>query len=165
MIDKILVPIAFSKLSKGILEYAAGLAQPLGARLLIANVVNERDLKAVERIASYGYKVDGDHYIATIQKERATLLGEMVEELGIGDADYDYSFVVGDPAEELLQLVVSEKVDMVVMGTKARDLRHMFAGSVAEQMFRKCPVPVTFYRGEEMARELEKKIRKEMDNE
>lgn len=162
MIARILVPIAFSRFSRGILEYAAGLARPLGARLLIANVVNERDLKAVERIASFGYKVDGDHYIATIQKERAALLGELVEELGIGDDDYEYVFLAGDPADELLRLVVAENVDMVVMGTKARDLRHMFAGSVAEHMFRKCPVPVTFYRGEEVARELEKKIRKDM---
>lgn len=163
MIAKILVPIAFSMFSRGILEYALGLARPLGARLLIVNVVNERDLKAVERIASYGYKVDADHYIATIQKERGALLEKLVSELGLGDDDYDYVFLAGDPAEELLRLVVSEKVDMVVMGTKARDLRHMFAGSVAESMFRKCPVPVSFYRGEEIARELEKKIRKDMD--
>lgn len=165
MTEKILVPIAFSKFSRGILRFAVKLARPLGAGLLIANVVNQRDLEAVERIASYGYKVDGDHYIATIQKERGELLEKLIEELGIGEDDYDYVFLAGDPSEELLQLVVREKVDMVVMGTKARDLRHMFAGSVAERMFRKCPVPIVSYRDEEIARELERKIRKDMAKE
>lgn len=159
---KILVPIAFSQYSGEILGFAAALAGPLGARMLIANVVNERDLEAVERIASHGYKVDADHYIATVQKERAELLAKLVDERNIAEEDYDYAFLAGDPSEELLKLVVEENIDMVVMGTKARDLRHMFAGSVAERMFRKCPVPVVSYRGQDIARELERKIKKNM---
>ena len=31
MIKKIMVPLAFSKYSQGLLDYAAGLAEPLGA--------------------------------------------------------------------------------------------------------------------------------------
>ena len=41
MIKKIMVPIAFSKYSKGILDYAAGLAEPLAAELLVVNVINQ----------------------------------------------------------------------------------------------------------------------------
>ena len=53
MVKKILVPIAFSKYSQGILNYAAGIAEPLGAELLVVNVINERDLQAVNKIASF----------------------------------------------------------------------------------------------------------------
>lgn len=162
MFTKILVPIAFSKYSKGILRFAASLAKPLGATLLIANVVNERDLEAVERISSFGYKVDGDQYVATVQKERTAMLEELLRELAIGEDDYDFTFLAGDPTTELLKLVLEEQIDFVVMGTKAKDLRHIFAGSVAERMFRKCPVPIVSYRGEDIARELEGKIRKDM---
>ncbi|MBM9606633.1 universal stress protein [Desulfopila inferna] len=162
MISKILVPIAFSKYSKGILNFASSLAKPLGARLLITNVVNERDIEAVERISSFGYKVDGDHYIATIQKERIGILETMLEELQIADDDYDFIFLAGDPSTELLRLVLKEHVDLVVMGTKAKDLRSIFTGSVAERMFRKSPVSIVSYRDKEIANALEKKLRKEL---
>lgn len=162
MIKKILVPIAFSKYSRGILRFAHQIAEPLGAELLIGNVVNERDLEAVERISSFGYKVDGDHYISTIQKERVAALEDLMEELKIPDDKYNFVFMAGDPTTELLKLVIKEKVDMVIMGTKAKDIKHIFTGSVAERMFRRCPIPIVYYRGEDLAKVLEKRILKEL---
>ena len=162
MFKKILVPIAFSRYSRGILQFAARLAAPLGARLLIVNVVNERDLEAVERIASYGYKVDGDRYVATIQQERIEQLEEILAALGIGDELYDFVFLAGDPTSELLKLVLREEIDLVVMGTKAKDIRHIFTGSVAERMFRRCPVSIVSYRDDDIATELTRKIEKDI---
>ena len=162
MFKKILVPIAFSKYSRGIIRFAARLAAPLGARLLIVNVVNERDLEAVERIASFGYKVDSDRYVATMQEERLQQLEEMMSALGIGDELYDFTFLAGEPTGELLKLVLREEIDLVVMGTKAKDIRHIFTGSVAERMFRRCPVSIVSYRDDDIATELTKKIEKEI---
>lgn len=162
MIRKILVPIAFSKYSKGVLGFAANIAKPLGAHLLIANVVNERDLEAVERISSYGYKVDSEKYVATIQKERVEKLEELVSNLGISDDLYEYTFLAGNPTAELLKLSVRENIDLVVMGTKANDFRHIFTGSVAEGMFRRSPISIISYRDDEIAKELERKIKKEL---
>jgi nucleotide-binding universal stress UspA family protein len=68
MVKKILVPIAFSEYSKGILNYAADLAKCSGAELIVVNIINERDLEAVDKITSYGYKVDIEHYVETIKK-------------------------------------------------------------------------------------------------
>ena len=163
MLRKILVPIAFSTYSKGIVGYAYSLAKPLDATLLIANVVNERSLEAIEKVSGHGYKVDADKYIATLQKERIAQLEQIIAELGIADDDFDYTLLVGDPSTELLRLVVRDEIDMVVMGTKTRELRHFFTGSVAERMFRRCPAPITFYRDNDIAQELERKIYKEMD--
>ena len=67
---KILVPIAFSNYSQEILTFGAEIATSLGAEILIINVVNKRDLEAINRITSYGYEVDEDHYLSTIQEER-----------------------------------------------------------------------------------------------
>lgn len=158
MIKKILVPIAFSDFSKGILDYAAELAAPIGAELLIVNVINERDLEAVERIASFGYKVDGEHYVHIIQEERRKLLDEITENLTLPDDKVSFSFRVGDPAAELLKMVVDEEIDMVVMGVKTTDIRHIFTGSVAERMFRRCPCIVVSYRDNETAERLKKRI-------
>ena len=55
MLNKILVPIAFSKYSESILDYALKLAKPHGAKLLIVNVISEKSLEAVEKISSHGY--------------------------------------------------------------------------------------------------------------
>ena len=162
MFTKILVPIAFSKYSQGILQFAANLAEPLGAELRIANVVNERDLEAVERIASFGYKVDGDHYIKTIQKERVEKLDEILSKIDFPEEKYSFTFLAGDPTTELLKLVIKEDIDLVVMGTKNKDIRNLFTGSVAERMFRKCPVSIVSYRGEDIAAGLTKRIKKEM---
>jgi nucleotide-binding universal stress UspA family protein len=164
MLKKILVPIAFSKYSESILDYALKLAKPHGAKLLIVNVISEKSLEAVEKISSHGYKIDGDKYVATIQKERIALLEGMIERLTMDDDDYDYRLLAGDPAMELLRLILDEEVDLVVMGTKTRELRHIFTGSVAERMFRRCPVPILSYRGGDVAKQLRSRVRKDIDH-
>lgn len=163
MVKKILVPVAFSKYSRGILRYAAELAAPLGAQLIVANVVNNRDLEAVERIASFGYKVDSEHYVDIIQKEREEKFSQIIDELTLPDDQIVFKFRVGDPTEELLKLVLKENVDMVVMGMKTRDIRHIFAGSVAERMFRKCPVTVVSYREDDITERLERRVRRQLE--
>ena len=158
MIKKILVPLAFSKYSQGILEFAADLAAAVGAELFVVNVINQRNLEAVDKITSFGYKVDVEHYLETIKKERQEELEKMMGALTLPNEKVSYFFCVGDPANELLKLVVEEGVEMVVMGVKATDISHIFTGSVAEKMFRKCPVTVVSYRDDEISAKLRKKI-------
>ena len=158
MIKKILVPIAFSKYSKGILTYAADLAESTGADLLVANVIDKRNLEAVDKITSFGYKVDIEHYLETIKKERRAELNIVMESLTLPDEKVTFTFCVSDPTNELLKLVVDQNIDMVVMGVKTKDIRHIFTGSVAERMFRKCPVTVVSYRDEEISERLLKKF-------
>ena len=160
MVKKILVPIAFSKYSQGILNYAAGIAASLEAELLVVNVINERDLAAVDKIASFGYKVDVEHYLETMKSERREELKGLMEGLTLADEQVSFSFRVGDPTNELLKVVIDKDIDMVVMGIKTHDVRHIFAGSVAERMFRKCPVPIVSYRGDELSKRLREKFMK-----
>ncbi|MBW1634666.1 MAG: universal stress protein [Deltaproteobacteria bacterium] len=158
MVKKILVPIAFSKYSQGILNYASGVAEPFGAELLVVNVINARDLEAVDKITSFGYKVDVEHYLATLKKERREELKKLMEPMTLPDKQVSFSFRVGDPTNELLKLVVDKNIDMVIMGIKTHDVRHIFAGSVAERMFRKCPVTILSYRDDEISERLLKKF-------
>lgn len=160
MVKKILVPIAFSKYSQGILNYAAEIAASFGAELLVVNVINERDLEAVNKIASFGYKVDVESYLVTMKGEKREELKKLMEKLTLPDEKVSFSFRVGDPTDELLKLVVDKDIDMVIMGIKTREVRHFFAGSVAEKMFRQCPVTVISYRGDEYSERLRKKVMK-----
>ena len=160
MIKKILVPIAFTQYSKGILACAADLASSSGAELIVANVINERDLEAVDKITSYGYKVDVEQYVETVKKERMEELSRLLAELTLPDDKVTYTFCMGEPTNELLKLVIDRNIDMVVMGVKGNDIRHIFTGSVAERMFRKCPVTLVSYRGGEIATRLRRRIEK-----
>ncbi len=163
MFKKILVPIAFSQYSQGILKFASKLAKPLGAELLVVNIIHERDLEAVERISSFGYKVDGDHYVRTVQKERLAELEKLLANIDFPDEKVHFEFLAGDPSNELLKLVVTKDIDMVVMGTKTREIRHIFTGSVAERMFHKSPVTIVSYRDKDIAERLKKRVLKHMD--
>lgn len=160
MITKIMVPLAFSKYSRGILDYAAGIAAPLEAELLVVNVISDRDIEAVNKITEYGYKVDSDKYLQTIKKERREAITGMAEHLTMPDDKVSFTFLIGDPTEELLRFVEDAGVDMVVMGIRSRDIKYIFAGSVAERMFRKCPVPVLSYRGGDIAERLRNRVRR-----
>ncbi len=160
MVNKILVPIAFSKYSQGILGYAAEIAASFKAELLVVNVINQRDIEAVDKIASFGYKVDVEHYLKTMKGEKREELKKMTAGLALPDGQVSFSFRVGDPTNELLKLVVDKDIDMVIMGIKTHDVRHIFAGSVAERMFRKCPVTIVSYRGDELSERLRGKFMK-----
>lgn len=165
MINKIMVPIAFSKYSLGILDFAAELAEPAGAELAVVNVINDRDLEAVNKITSFGYKVDSDTYVDIIKKERREEIAKMTEHLTLADDKVSFTFLIGDPTSELLRFIVESDVDLVVMGIRTRDIRHMFAGSVAERMFRRCPVPIVSYRGDDIAKRLLKRVHRHLTEE
>jgi nucleotide-binding universal stress UspA family protein len=158
MITKIMVPLAFSKYSRGILDYAAEIAAPLGAELLVVNVISDRDLEAVNKITEFGYKVDSDKYLQTVKKERREAITAMTDHLTLADDKVSFTFLIGDPTEELLKFVEENSIDMVVMGIRSRDIKYIFAGSVAERMFRKCPVPILSYRGGDIAERLRKRV-------
>ena len=158
-INKIMVAVGFSKYTEEILAYAARIAEPLGAELIVASIINIRDVEAVGSIAAMGYEVDSDHYVSEIEKERRNTLAGMLEKIDFPAAKVRAVFKVGHPVEELLKIAVKENADLVVMGVKGRsDLERILVGSVAEKMFRRCPVPILSYRDEKNSEKLKKKI-------
>jgi nucleotide-binding universal stress UspA family protein len=158
-IKKIMVPLAFSPFSKGMLKYAAELAQGLEAELLLVNVINERDVEAVERIASFGYEVNGANYVKEVEKDRISALEQIITELDFPEERMIFKFKVGRPSDVLLALAIEEQVDMIVMGIKAKsDLVHAFTGSVAERLFRRSPVTLVSYRDEHNAAKLRERL-------
>ncbi len=158
MIRKILVPIVFSPYSEGLVKYAADLAEVTGADLLLANVIHARDLEAIDKITSYGYEVDVAHYLQIVKEERKKKVEMLLQDITLADERVNFTFCIGQPAAELIQLALDRGVDTVVMGLKTKDMRHIFTGSVAEKMFRKCPITVISYRNEMLQERLTKKF-------
>jgi len=158
-VKKILVALAFSEYAKSIFDYSAKLAKNLDAQLIVANIINSRDVEAVASVASMGYEVDGEHYVSTLKEERKNKLEEIKKESVFKDESLKTIIKVGNPIDELLKIIIEEKVDMVVMGIKGRtNLQNVFIGSVAEKMFRRCPVTCISYRDEKNAEQLRKRL-------
>ena len=155
--NTIMVAIGFTDYSAELLNYAAGIADRIGAEMIVANIINSRDVEAVGVIAAMGYEVDSEHYMSGIEAERRHALEQMLEKISFPAERIRSVFKVGHPVEELLKIAVKENVDLIVMGIKGRsDLEHMLVGSVAEKVFRRSPIPILSYRDAKNAERLRK---------
>jgi nucleotide-binding universal stress UspA family protein len=158
-IKKIMAAIAFSEYSQGILIYGAKLARAFDAQLIVAHVINSRDVEAIEKIAAQGYNLDGNRYIKELKAQNRETLTQLLKPTGLSDDEVTVILKVGHPADTLLRIIVSEEVDMVVMGVKGRsNLEYALAGSVAEKVFRRSPVAVVSYRDPRHAQRLKERI-------
>lgn len=158
-IKTVMVAIGFSDYSKDILNYAATMANALNADLVVASVINSRDVEAVQAISSMGYDVDGEHYVSGIRAEREQMLEAFLKDIDFAMNRLRSIIKLGNPIDELLKIVVKENVDLIVMGIKGRsDLEHALVGSVAEKIFRRSPIAVLSYRDKKNADRLRKHI-------
>lgn len=148
MIRKILIPVAFTDYSEGLVRFGASLASQLHADLILINVIDERDINAVERISAYGYEIGVGQYTDIVKTERLAKFEQLIDGIAYPAEKVQFSFSIGDPAVELLRIAAEEEIDLIVMGVTSRDLRQLFTGSVAEKMFQKSPVTIVFYKGE-----------------
>ena len=156
---RIMVAIGFTEYSEELLGYAAGIADSIGAEMIVVNIINLRDVEAVGAVAAMGYEVDSEHYVSGVKEERRRALEQMLKKISFPAEKIRSVFNVGHPVEELLKIAVKENVDLIVMGIKGRsDLEHMLVGSVAEKVFRRSPIPILSYRDEKSAQRLKKHI-------
>ena len=158
-IKKIMVALGFSEYAEGIFNYADMLAAKLGAELIVANIINSRDVEAVAAITNMGYDVDPERYIKELKEERRGAFEAIAKSASLPKDSIKLILQVGNPIDELLKIILDENVDLVVMGVKGRtDLEHILIGSVAEKLFRRAPVTVISYRDEKNRQRLKKRI-------
>ena len=159
-IKQIMVAVGFTDdYTEGLLKYAAQISQSLNAGLIVASIINSRDVEAVGTIAAMGYEVDSKKYVAGIKEERQQTLDQILKKISFPAEKTRTIIKVGHPTEELLKIAVNEKVELIIMGIKGRsDLESVLVGSVAEKVFRRSPVPILSYRDEKNAERLRKHI-------
>jgi nucleotide-binding universal stress UspA family protein len=158
-IKKIMVALGFSEYAQGIFNYADMLAAKLGAEMIVANIINSRDVEAVTAITNMGYDLDPERYIKELKAERRDAFEEIAKSATLARDSIRLVLQVGNPIDELLKIIQDENVDLVVMGVKGRtDLEHILIGSVAEKLFRRAPVTVISYRDEKNRQRLKNSI-------
>ena len=159
VIKRILVAVVFTDYTEELLKYAAQIAEDLNAELIVASIINSRDVEAVGTITAMGYDVDSEQYVSGIKEERQQALDKILRKISSPTEKIRSIIKVGHPIEELLKIAVKEKADLIIMGIKGRtELEHVLVGSVAEKVFRRSPVPILSYRDQKNAQRLRKQI-------
>ena len=147
-IKKIISAFDMSDYSENALRYACKLIEDLKAEFVIVNVLNQRDVDIVDRLAKqYMQDTTVEDYIKNQKRERMDIIDNLLANENI---KYRKIIKVGIPFVELVNTIKEEKADLVVMGTKGRsNIVGAILGTTAEKMFRKCPVPLLSVRRED----------------
>ena len=142
-INRILVAIDFSQYSKYILEYAINLAEPLNADLVLANVINQRDIDIVSKLSLNISSIGAQEYIDQTKNERLQAMDTMMKDSQAMHLNYHKIIKTGTPFVELVQAITDTQADLAVMGSKGRgNIAGVLFGSTAEKLFRRSPVPL-----------------------
>ena len=148
---KIMVGCDFSKYSKETLEFAVALAEKLQADLIIVNVINQKEIDTILKVAEGQFDRNIEKYVektaqeyeTRVKADRTRQMEKLIEDIGCAHLSIKKVFKVGVPFQELISAIEDEGADMLVMGQKGRsDLAGVLFGSTAEKVFRRCPVPL-----------------------
>lgn len=147
-IKKIMVGIDLSDYSKETLEFSAELAQDLNADLIILNVINQRDVEAVRKVANITSNFpSAEEWTQSQEMERAEEIWNLLKELSCEHIPVRIVFRTGVPFHQLLEGVDEEGADLLVVGAKGRtNLAGVLFGQTAEKVIRRSPVPVVSLR-------------------
>ena len=139
MFGHILVAVDGSHHSDKALDYARGLAEGFGARLLIVHVYPQiSDL--------LGYR-DFERLVSRRQAAGQKIISAARQRLGRIDAAVLEDLLEGPEAEAILSAAQAHSVDLIVMGTRGRGaFEGLLFGSVSRKVTHLAPCPVLLIR-------------------
>ena len=133
LLRRILCPVDFSQCSLKAAEYAFVLAQRCRAMVEIVHVWQPGG-KGVDFRGPMSAYVGGEAEVGRALERIRPAFSEVA---------CRHHLLVGDPADEILQLAVEHQIDLIVIGTHGRTgLSRWILGSVTETILRRSPCPV-----------------------
>jgi nucleotide-binding universal stress UspA family protein len=144
MIKRILVPLDFSASARMALSRAEELVRRTSAELLVLHVG-----EGPARGAANGSGAVAPSELSAPGASVESVLAGIVGQLQTRGVRARASHVLGTPHEKILEAISSEKVDLVVMGTRGRrGLARLVLGSVAERVSHASLAPVIVCRAD-----------------
>jgi nucleotide-binding universal stress UspA family protein len=146
-IQTILAACDMSSYTPQVLDYTLASAKAFGARIILANVINQRDIDAIEyavhKVLLVEKEVSTAGAVRRFIQDRQEALKSLCQDPKAAGLAMKTVVKTGVPFQELIQIVREEQADLVVMGTKGRtNLQEVLLGGTAAKIFRHCPVPV-----------------------
>jgi len=139
-IKKILWPTDFSSNAEKALPIVESLTRQYDAEIHVLYVVQD-----IAHHESW-YGEFGENRINELMewahKSATKKLNQICDKYLEGCHLYIRHIAIGDPAEEILKLIETEKIDMVVMASHGEKGKYRF-GSVSEKVLKNSSVPVT----------------------
>lgn len=136
---KILVPVDLSDVSLKIVPWVIMMAEKFDAEIHLLFVARKLDYyvsvyMTPEVIRNFTYEL-----IRGAKRKMEEFAKTDLKEY----SNCETTVAHGDPAQEILDYITSEKTDLVIMGTHGRKgLDRVFFGSVADRVVKMSPVPV-----------------------
>ena len=138
-IKRILFPIDLTENSSKMLPYLLSIADKYNSIIYLLHVV--QDLNKWGKLYAPHPSMDEFQKIA-IDSSKKTL-DKICEKQLKNCPNFQKRVVSGDAANEILNTIETENIDLLIMGTHGRKgLEHVIFGSVAEYVVKKSPVPV-----------------------
>ncbi|MEO9476133.1 MAG: universal stress protein [Cyclobacteriaceae bacterium] len=141
---KILVPYDFSDVAKQALNFAADLSKKSsGCSVTLINVIEQPTPDSIHAMGVIDYDPMEVVYIKQMIITMEGKMKDIMADETYKDIDLQYKIVLGQPFKEISNVITTDGVELVVMGTSGTSGAEEFlVGSNAERMvrFSKCPV-------------------------
>ncbi len=138
-IERILVCVDFSEVTDAVIDHAKAVAALAGAEARVLHV-------AAPNPDFVGYEVGpvaARQQVAQSLRTEHRMLEDLAKRLAEANVRAAPSMVQGPTAATILEQIQRYRADLVVLGSHGHGaLRHLLAGSVAEEVLRKSKVPV-----------------------
>ena len=147
--EKIMVACDLSAHSQEAIRCGTALALDLGAEMIVVNVINQRDVTAmedaIERIKTTvdNFPVTIDGYLEGLKETRTNDIAKLIAQFDGPMPPHRIRIAAGIPFKQLIEVAQEESPRLIVIGTIGRsNLADVILGSTAEKMFRHCPFPL-----------------------
>ena len=138
-VQKILFPVDLSDVSPEMVPWVLFVAKKFSAEIHLLFVVRKFDHFSALDVT----RVSIENFEGEIIKGSETKIEEFANRYFEGYPFCKTKVMVGDAAEEIINYVKSENIDLVIIGTHGRKgLDRIVFGSVADRVIKMSPVPV-----------------------